>query len=103
MVRKLYALVALTAMALLMAPASASADENPYPAPSVNATEPVSTVVVGVTPAAQQAPIPNAPLASTGAGLDVGLWLGIGAAVLLVGLALTIAGSKILASRDARH
>jgi len=102
MIRKLYAVVMLAMMALLMAPAVASADNPPYEAPPVTPEDPVSTIV-DVVPAAQQATVPSSPLASTGAGMDIGMWLGIGAVILVVGVALTMLGTRLVASKGARH
>lgn len=99
MIRKLYTVVALTVMAVLIAPAVASAENPPYPAPPV--TPAVVSSVIAVSPTAQQG-VPTSPLASTGAGLDIGVWLGIGAVVLLVGIALTVVGGRLVASKNAR-
>lgn len=102
MIRKLYAVVALAVMALLMAPAVASAGNPPYEAPPVTPADSASTFA-DIAPAAQQATVPSSPLASTGAGMDIGVWLGIGAAVLVIGVALTIVGTRLVSSKGARH
>ena len=103
MIRKLYAVVALAVMTLLVTPAVAIAAAPPYPAPPVVAGDTASTVVVAVAPAAQQANIPSAPLPSTGAGLDIGLWLGIGAVILIAGILLTIVGTRLVTSKGVQH
>ena len=73
---------------------------NVVEAPPVTPADVVSTFVVD--PAAQQAIVPSS-LASTGAGMDIGAWLGIGAVVLVLGVALTLVGTRLVASKGARH
>lgn len=92
MFRRIVATLTLVVAGLLTVPALASAATNPpYPAP------PVTPGTAAWTPATEPAVAysQSTALASTGAGFSVGTALAIGAIVLVVGLALLVAGNRL--------
>ena len=92
MLRRIAATLSLVVAGLLALPAFASAATNPpYPAP------PVTPGTATWTPATDSAVAysQSTTLASTGAGFSVGTALAIGAVVLVVGLALLLAGNRL--------
>jgi hypothetical protein len=110
MLRRAISAVAATAVALLTlivaSGLSWAETAPPYPAPPVTgsvASSVVATtsqsivastsqsVVVQPTPAPVQ---PATDLASTGAGLNVGLTVGIGVAIILLGIVLVVFGAR---------
>ncbi len=92
MFRRIAATLSLVVAGLLAVPVLASAATNPpYPAP------PVTPGTAAWAPATDTAVAyaQNTALASTGAGFSVGTAIAIGAVVLVVGLALLIAGNRM--------
>lgn len=114
MIRRTVGAVVATTAALLMAVlwvGSSWADTAPpYPAPPVTG-DPLTSVVTTapaqvVTSSAVALPVqpaaaPPSDLASTGAGFNVGLTVGIGLLIIVVGIALVVMGAR--RSRRAGH
>ena len=92
MFRRIAATLTLIVAGLLAVPALASATTiPPYPAPPVTPGTSAWTSVTDPAVAYSQ----NTALASTGAGFGIGTALAIGAVVLVVGLALLVAGNRL--------
>jgi len=110
MLRKATAAVVVTAVALLtmvVSTVQSWADTvAPYPAPPVTGsvavltTPTVQTTTTALTTSSTVVPPDPAPaqpvtdLASTGAGLNVGLTVGIGLAIILLGIVLVVLGAR---------
>ncbi|WP_154674311.1 hypothetical protein [Nakamurella lactea] len=106
MLRKATAAAVVTAVALLTMVVSAAqgwADTvAPYPAPPVTGSTIALTTSSAVPLTTSSAVVPPAPvpvqpavdLASTGAGLNVGLTVGIGLAIILLGITLVVLGAR---------
>lgn len=91
MFRRIAATLTLVVAGLLAMPALASAATNPpYPAPPVT---PGTEAWAPVTDSSVYSH--GSALASTGAGFSVGTAVAIGAAILIIGLALLILGNRL--------
>ncbi len=104
MFRKFAAVLALVVAALFLSVGISSADtvaSSNYPPTSVVAT----SQTVATTPAAVLGTSQDVAgnLSYTGSGINVGLFVVIGALVLLLGVGLTVVGTRMSRSRSANH